>query len=181
MRTLGLLLAGGRGQRMGGADKGLLDWHGRPLAAWVLDAMRPQVDRVWISANRNRERYAALGAEVLPDEQAFAGPLSGVQTALHRAAGAWDWIWLAPCDLPTLPAQLCAALHAARGEAPAVLPRTPDGRLQPVHALFSTQLAAPAPGGSLCAWLLEQGAVVLDWPASLAGFNTPEALRGEGE
>lgn len=182
--TLGLILAGGRGQRMGGADKGLIEWQGRPMAAWVLDAMRPQVGAVWISANRNRGRYAALGPDdVLADADGspFGGPLAGVQAALRQAAGRWEWLWLAPCDLPLLPPDLCAALHGARGRAPAVLPRTPDGRLQPVHALLSTWLVPPAPGGSLTDWLLAQGAVVMDWPGPLSGFNTPESLGGQGE
>ena len=177
--TLGLILAGGCGQRMGGADKGLLEWQGRPMAAWVAEAMRPQVDALWISANRNRERYAILDADdIVADAEAaqFGGPLAGVQAALHRNARRWAWMWLAPCDLPLLPRGLCAALHGARGRAPAVLPRTPDGRLQPVHALVSTQLPPPAPGGSLCDWLLGHGAVVMDWPGPLAGFNTPESL-----
>lgn len=187
-RTLGLLLAGGRGQRMGGVDKGLLDWHGRPLAAWVLDALRPQVDAVWISANRNTERYATWGHPVLADTQldpqGFGGPCAGVQTALQRLARQperWDWLWLAPCDMPRLPPDLAAALHAARGSAPAILPRTPDGRLQPVHALLSTKLPPPAPGASLLRWLLGHGAVEMDWPTPLSGFNTPEALQAEGE
>lgn len=162
---------------MGGLDKGLVDWQGRPMAAWVLNAMRPQVDALLISANRNTAQYAALGAEVLADDSPFEGPTAGVQAALGYAAGRWDWIWLAPCDLPTLPGTLAAALHAAAGEAPVVLPRTPDGRLQPVHALLRSDLPPPPPGGSLCGWLLAQGARVLDWPGPLQGFNTLESMR----
>ena len=63
----GVILAGGQGRRMGGADKGLQELCGRPMAAHVLERLAPQVGAVLISANRNLERYAELGCPVLPD------------------------------------------------------------------------------------------------------------------
>src|SRR5581483_1360528 len=81
----GVVLAGGRGTRMGGADKGLVELHGRPLAAHALDRLRPQVDALLISANRNHDRYAALGAPVIADASStFDGPLAGMLAALSR-------------------------------------------------------------------------------------------------
>ena len=62
-----VILAGGQGRRMGGADKGLMDYRGRPLVEWVLAALEPQVAEIVISANRHLERYAAYGRRVLPD------------------------------------------------------------------------------------------------------------------
>ncbi|MDO9188930.1 MAG: molybdenum cofactor guanylyltransferase, partial [Sulfurimicrobium sp.] len=97
-----IVLAGGRGQRMGEADKGLVLLHGKPLVSWVLERIAPQVDEVLISANRNLERYRELGYAVLPDEMPdFPGPLAG----LHRAmAEASHPLWLSvPCDTPFLP------------------------------------------------------------------------------
>lgn len=186
--VLGVVLAGGRGLRMGGADKGLLDWHGRPLAAWVLTALRPQVQAVAISCNRHAARYAALGAPVVADADpsAFAGPLAGLVAALDLAGRqGLDWVWTVPCDAPVLPADLGAALWAARGEAAAVLPRTPEGRLQPAHALVHRRVATALAGRlakhradrpSLAGCLLELGARVMDWPGALPNLNTPADL-----
>ena len=77
-----MILAGGRGTRMGGADKGLLELAGRPLVAHLLEALRPQVATVLISANRNTEVYARFGATVVPDPWPdFRGPLAGIAAA----------------------------------------------------------------------------------------------------
>lgn len=177
---LGLLLAGGRGSRMGGADKGLLPWQGQSLAAQVLARMRPQVQALAISANRNADRYAALGAPVLADAEpeAFAGPLAGLRAALDWHERRHDWVWLCACDTPRWPHDLLAQLWAARGDAPAVLPRDPHGHWQPTHALVHARLqgaarAAPA-GSALGDWLRQQGATTLDVAGDWLGFNRPE-------
>jgi len=107
----GVILAGGQGRRMGGADKGLQLLDGRPLAQWVLDRLAPQVAAVLISANRNLPRYAEFGCPVLPDRIAdSAGPLAGVQAALAQAAT--PLLQTVPCDSPFLPGDLVARLHA---------------------------------------------------------------------
>lgn len=107
-----VVLAGGQGLRMGGADKGLIDYRGRPLIEWVLDALAPQVDEIVISANRNLERYAAYGRRVLPDTLPdFPGPLAGVLAALQAVDA--DWLLVVPCDTPHLPADLALRLLGA--------------------------------------------------------------------
>ena len=106
----GVILAGGQGRRMGGADKGLQELGGRPMAAHVLERLAPQVGAVLISANRNLERYAELGCPVLPDTlDGYAGPLAGLQAALAQATT--PLLVTAPCDSPFLPADLVARLH----------------------------------------------------------------------
>jgi molybdenum cofactor guanylyltransferase len=148
----GLVLAGGRGQRMGGADKGLQILHGKPLAAHVLTRLAPQVGALAISANRNRDAYAALGApwhagvlaDTLPD---FPGPLAGLLAGLRAART--EWLLTAPCDSPWLPADLAVRLgHAAlaHGESGAdiVTATTTNAEgvvsLHPVFALVRTSL-----------------------------------------
>ncbi|MHB1084556.1 MAG: molybdenum cofactor guanylyltransferase MobA [Thiobacillus sp.] len=97
-----VILAGGQGRRMGGADKGLIEYRGRPLIEWVLAALTPQVDELVISANRNLEAYAAYGHRVLPDTLPdYPGPLAGVLAAMQSVAA--DWLVVAPCDTPHLP------------------------------------------------------------------------------
>ena len=185
--ALGVVLAGGRGLRMGGQDKGLLAWQGRPLAAGVLEALRPQVQQVAINANRNAERYAELGVAVFADQNpaAFDGPLAGMQAALsHAETQGLHWVCFAPCDAPGYPQQLAAALWAQRDGALAVLPRTPDGRWQAAHALVSTELLpslsawlAQSASRRTAEWLLAQGAVALDWQQPMPNLNRPEDLQ----
>jgi molybdenum cofactor guanylyltransferase len=112
----GLVLAGGRGQRMGGADKGLQLLHGQPLAAHVLARLAPQVGALAISANRHADAYTTLGAPwhapVLPDTMPdFPGPLAGLLAGLQASRTAW--LLAVPCDSPWLPADLAARLAAA--------------------------------------------------------------------
>ncbi len=107
-----VILAGGQGRRMGGADKGLIDYRGRPLVEWVLAALAPQVGEIVISANRNLERYAAYGHRVLPDTLPdYPGPLAGVLAALQAVTT--NWLLVVPCDTPHLPAGLALRLLGA--------------------------------------------------------------------
>lgn len=111
-KVTGVILAGGLGRRMGGIDKGLQELRGRPMAAWVVERLAPQVDELLINANQNGERYAAFGYPVVADRIAgFAGPLAGLHAALSTASH--PLVATAPCDSPFLPADLIARLSAA--------------------------------------------------------------------
>jgi molybdopterin-guanine dinucleotide biosynthesis protein A len=137
----GVVLAGGAGTRMGGADKGWVAWRGRPLVEHVVERLRPQVGAVLISANRNLERYRALGCEVVEDDAAqfgaFPGPLAGILSGLEAARA--RWAAFVPCDAPCLPADLVARLAREGGGAPAVA--RCGTRVQPVFCLLPASLA----------------------------------------
>ncbi|WP_323118583.1 molybdenum cofactor guanylyltransferase MobA [Burkholderia alba] len=146
----GLLLAGGRGMRMGGVDKGLQLLRGEALALHGLRRLAPQVDRLVISANRHLDDYAALGApfgaRVVADADAdFSGPLAGLLAGMRAAAA--PRVLCAPCDSPFLPADLGARLAAALDAAGAdiAMATTVDAHgtasPQPVFALVRTALA----------------------------------------
>ena len=108
----GLILAGGRGSRMGTLDKGLQPFRGEPMVAHVMRALVPQVGSMIINANQNLDAYAAFGAPVWPDDlTGFEGPLAGLETGLRRCTT--DLLATAPCDSPFLPHDLVARLHAA--------------------------------------------------------------------
>jgi molybdopterin-guanine dinucleotide biosynthesis protein A len=108
----GLILAGGRGQRMGGRDKGLQMFAGQPLVAHVVARLRPQVGALLISANRNGDAYGAFGAPIVADEtQDFPGPLAGMLAGLRAART--DYVLTVPCDSPYLPGDLGERLAAA--------------------------------------------------------------------
>lgn len=112
MRVAAVILAGGQGLRMGGADKGVLNYQGHPLIEWSLAALAPQVDQLVISANRNLDAYAAYGYRVLPDTLPdYPGPLAGVLAALDAVEA--DWLLVVPCDTPHLPADLALRLLGA--------------------------------------------------------------------
>lgn len=111
-KITGVILAGGLGRRMGGIDKGLQELRGRPLVAWVVERLGPQVDELLINANQNGERYAAFGHRVVPDQiPDFAGPLAGLHAALSAATH--PLVATAPCDSPFLPADLVSRLFSA--------------------------------------------------------------------
>lgn len=141
-QVTGVILAGGRARRMGGEDKGLVEIAGRPMVAWILDRLAPQVDDVLINANRNQERYAAFGIAVVGDTMPdFAGPLAGMAAALAQADT--PWIATVPCDGPFLPADLVSRLQAACEREQAEIAVAHDGeRMQPVYALIPTALRA---------------------------------------
>lgn len=139
-RITGVILAGGRATRMGGADKGLVSLNGRPLVAHVLAALQPQVATVLISANRNLESYAKLGCRVIPDDQqGYPGPLAGLAAALGQAET--PWVLTVPCDGPLVATELGPRLYHALLTSGAELATACDGeRLHPVYALVPTWL-----------------------------------------
>ena len=108
----GIILAGGQGSRMGGVDKGLQPFRGKPMVAHVVERLAPQVAEILINANRNPDEYARFGHRVIADEiEGFAGPLAGFERGLAHAAH--SLVVTAPCDSPFLPPDLVARLHAA--------------------------------------------------------------------
>jgi len=108
----GVVLAGGQGSRMGGVDKGLQPFRGKPMVAHVLERLVPQVDEVLVNANRNPDAYARFGHRVIADEiPGFAGPLAGFERGLAHAAG--ELVVTVPCDSPFLPQDLVRRLRTA--------------------------------------------------------------------
>lgn len=108
----GLVLAGGRGSRMGGIDKGLQLLDTRTLVEHALARLRPQVGALAINANRHLETYAGFGVPVWPDAQAdYPGPLAGMLAGLQACTT--EWLVTVPCDTPAFPCDLVARLHAA--------------------------------------------------------------------
>lgn len=187
MRTVGVILAGGRARRMGGGDKALLDLAGRPLAAHVAAQLAGHVAALALNANGDPARFARLGLPVLPDPvPGWPGPLAGVLAALDWAAGQGaDAAVTAPADTPFLPPDLVPRLRAASGEGarPAVA-AGPEGALHPLCALWPVRLA-PALRAALDRgeakvreFAAGQGAVTVAFTSEAAFFNvnTPEDL-----
>ena len=163
-----VVLAGGRGSRMGGEDKGLVLLAGRPLVHWVIAAVAPQVDALCLSANRHVDRYAAWGYPVFTDAHAgFAGPLAGIESALQRLET--PLLLCVPCDVPLLPDDLVDRLRRALDD-----PRIDlavacgDDRCHPVIALLRQRCLS-----SLTGFLAAGGRGVAVWQGSLARAEVP--------
>lgn len=132
-----VILAGGRGSRLGGVDKGLQALAGRPLIEHVLERIQPQVGTVLINCNRNAERYASYGLALIPDQlPGFPGPLAGLHAALQVCDTAL--LLTVPCDTPCLPDDLAFRLVSALSDGEATVAWTPQR--QPVIALYRSKL-----------------------------------------
>ena len=175
----GVILAGGRGSRMGGTDKGLQNFNGVPLALHTLLRLSPQVGEVMINANRNLAAYESLGVPVWPDAAGlseFSGPLAGFLTGLERCETAY--LLTVPCDTPRfsegLVARLAEALARDDAEMAVVAAPEEDGQLrpQPVFCLMHTRLLE-----SLVRFTASGGRKIDAWTAQhktvLVPFNLP--------
>jgi molybdopterin molybdotransferase len=142
----GLLLAGGRGTRMGHVDKGLQAFGGSTMAAHVLARLAPQVAALAVNANQNLDTYAAFGVPVWPDDTpGFAGPLAGLEAGLRRCTT--PLLLTAPCDSPFLPADLAARLLEGlqRDDADLAVAVTEENGLRQPHPVFCLVKTSLAP------------------------------------
>ncbi len=163
----GLILAGGRGTRMGSVDKGLQTFRGMPMALHVLHRLNDQVDDVMINANQNLAAYEAFGVPVWPDAMTgFPGPLAGLQTGLMHCET--PYLVTAPCDSPFLPSDLVArlaqALQAAHADVAIAVTGGADSlQPHPVFCLAKTSLLQ-----HLSDYLQQGGRKVDAWFSTLA-------------
>ncbi len=182
IRITGLILAGGRGSRMGGIDKGLQNFHGTPLVQHALTRLQAQqgdlIADTMIVANRNQSIYQSLGVQVLSDSTAdFAGPLAGFLTGLEHCQT--SHLLTIPCDSPLFPSNLASQLLEAMTQADADIAlaaaREEDGviRAQPVFCMMKVTLRESlsqfmqAGGRKVDAWTAQHATVVVP-------FDTPD-------
>ena len=185
----GLILAGGRAQRMGGIDKGLIPFHGKPLIESAINRLKPQVSTILINANRSITKYSYYGYPVFMDETPdFSGPLAGFSIGLKHCKT--PYLLTSPCDSPLLPTDLAknmaTELEDNNLELVFASSKETDGKIwaQPVFCLMKSSLQ-----DSLNAFLnngdlkidrwfkeLRSGTVVFENPQAFANVNTPEEL-----
>ena len=193
----GLILAGGRGSRMGGTDKGLQNFHGLPLALQTLMRLQLQsqpLQEVLINANRNLAAYESLGVPVWPDSiDGFAGPLAGFLTGLERCET--PLLLTVPCDSPLFPLdlleRLLAAMKAQDSDLAMAAAPEADGtvRPQPVFCLLKTELLeslvkfTQGGGRKIDAWTGQHRCAIVpfdqsgDSPQAFANANTLAELQ----
>ena len=189
----GLILAGGRGSRMGGADKGLESHHGVPMAMHALLRLAPQVGTVMINANRNLGAYESMGVPVWPDSLPdYAGPLAGFLSGLEHCET--PYLVTVPCDSPLFPADLVQRLAQALAAADAeiAMAATREGtttqqrlQVQPVFCLIKTELLeslvrfTQSGQRKIDKWTALHRCVEVpfDDPQAFANANTPDELQ----
>lgn len=185
-KITGVVLAGGRGSRMGGLDKGLLPFRGRPMVEYAVSALRQVAGHVLISANRSHADYARFGCPVVADgHEDFQGPLAGFLAAMRAAQT--PYVVSVPCDSPLLDGNSLARMWRTLEAQDAEICVAHDGsRLHPVFALADVSLAP-----DLSAYLLGGGRKVETWlrrhrlaladfsdcPNMFANINSPEDLE----
>lgn len=181
----GLIVAGGRARRMGGADKGLQTFAGRPLLAHVIERFAPQVDSLLLNVNHHAAAYAGFGlpliGDAIPD---YAGPLAGLHAGLQTCAT--PLLACVPCDAPLLPVDLVARLRAGlEAEEAELAVAMAGGRMQHAFMLCRRELLVSltdflASGERrIGAWLdgLKVARVPFADEAAFANINTLEELQ----
>ncbi|PVZ42330.1 molybdenum cofactor guanylyltransferase MobA [Pseudomonas sp. CC120222-01a] len=181
-----LILAGGRGQRMGGRDKGLLEWRGEPLIAHIQRIVRPLTDDLVISCNRNQQAYAAYADQLVGDAEAdFPGPLAGVIAGLKAAKH--DWVLVLACDAPLVDRDLLDALRQLAVTSGSAAMVRQGGYWQPMFSALPRSVlpvleqAWAAGERSLQKALLREdvrGLECAEDDRRLSNFNSPELLQG---
>ena len=189
-KITGLILAGGRAQRMGGIDKGLIPFHHKPLIESTIQRLKPQVESILINANRNITQYASYGYPVIMDETPdFSGPLAGFLAGLKACQT--PYLLTTPCDSPLLPTDLgiTLATELERDNRQLVYASTKavDGKVwaQPVFCLMHTDVLPSlevflAKGQlKIDQWFknLRSGTIVFEDADAFANVNTPEELK----
>lgn len=138
-----LLLAGGRGLRMGGQDKGWMHWGEYALIEHVQRVAQPLSDDLIISCNRNQQRYRTLADQLISDpSEDFPGPLIGIIEALKIARH--PYLLVLPCDAPRIDSQLLQHLYQHAGSRPVMIRQ--DGYWQPLFSLSPSVRPAPRRG-----------------------------------
>jgi molybdopterin-guanine dinucleotide biosynthesis protein A len=186
----GLILAGGRAQRMGGVDKGLIPFHDKPLIESAIAKLKTQTQSIIINANRNITKYASYGYPVIMDETPdFSGPLAGFSVGLKACRT--PYLLTSPCDSPLLPSNLAQLLSAEmeRGDFELVYASSKEanGKIwaQPVFCLIRANLLDSLTNFLLKGdlkidrWFkeLRSSTVIFEDPLVFANVNTPEELK----
>ena len=185
----GLLLAGGRALRMGGIDKGLIPFQGKPLIEHAINRLGPQVANLVINANRNQTVYSQYGYPIVADEnQDYAGPLAGYLAGLKVCNT--PYLMTAPCDSPLFPTDLVKMLaHTLKKQGSHIAyasSQDPSGKIwaQPVFCLMKREVVDSleqflADGQrKIDRWFASQNActTVFQNESAFANANTPDEL-----
>jgi len=190
INTLGIVLSGGAGTRVGGQDKGLLPYRGQPVVQHVLSRFAPQVDQIMISIHRNEDQYLKFGFPLaMDDAESHQGPMMGVVSALTHAmtmaemSETTQHFVIAPCDAPHLPKDYVQRLKQAIEKHSADCAVSYDGtRRQNLHCLFSIDAAQSlityyqSGGRAMHQWFSTVHTVEADFSSNPSAFQNLNTL-----
>ena len=185
----GVVLAGGRGSRMGGVDKGLQNHLGMPIALHALLRLQLQVGHAMVNANRNLAAYESMGVPVWPDALPdHPGPLAGILSALEHCET--PYLVTVPCDTPNFPLDLVERLAAALAQEDADIAMAASfeagaQQVQPVFCLLRAELMESllryiqAGQRKIDKWTSQHACVVVqfDEAKAFANANTIDELQ----
>lgn len=189
-----LIFAGGKASRMEGRNKALVPYCGRPMVEYVVKSLEPYVSRVLVSANRDREAFAALGLTTFSDvRDDFPGPLAALEALHTKGLLQTPWVLTAPCDVPEVPAGVAPALLKAQAAHPekrvfaAFNKGWPQNAFMLVHKDALAEVAPFLDEGErkVGFWLRRQGVEFAEVDGDFTNFNSmaeleaAELARGE--
>ena len=182
----GVVLAGGHSRRMGGIDKGWVEFQRRPMIEWVVETLKNQVDYLMINVNKSSSQYDELSIPLVKDKiEGFKGPLAGLHAAMMETNH--PFIMMVPCDSPLIPDNLVSKLSTPLSDKSIDLAvvRT-SSRLQPIFCLTRTRLREPLArflyggGRKIDRWFDTLNVFEVDFTnqaSSFINFNTPEDIK----
>jgi molybdopterin-guanine dinucleotide biosynthesis protein A len=128
-----VILAGGMGSRMGGKDKGLIEFRNLPLISYTASVAKDRASQIFISANRSLEDYSKYGKVIEDDLEGYQGPLAGISKALKVCTS--NYLLVLPCDSPMIDVTLIDSLIERMESSECDICVTHDG--QRMHATFA--------------------------------------------
>jgi molybdopterin-guanine dinucleotide biosynthesis protein A len=169
-----IILAGGKAERMGNADKGLVIYQDKPLIKHVIESIEPQVQKIVVNYNRNETEYQNLQFPTAKDPNSdYRGPLEGILSCRHLVKS--EYIFVVPCDMPHLPANVVSLLFKELHKTDLCVVH--DGiRMQPLVFVGKTQLLDSIEeyldngGRSVHKWVSSKDHVVVDFSRAQAAF-----------
>jgi|TARA_B100000959_G_C14911911_1_gene595534 molybdopterin-guanine dinucleotide biosynthesis protein A len=181
----GVILAGGKARRMGGADKGLVQFRGKPLIEHVIQAFEPQVGNLLINANRNHEIYKNYGFDIVSDEsEDYCGPLAGILSALNKIDT--PYLATAPCDTPFISRNIVEKLSLSILSEKTEISVAHNGdRLQPVFCVMKKDLITSINnylrkgGRKIDQWFKQHSVTIVDLSNEIKcfeNFNSKEEI-----
>ena len=178
-----IILTGGKGTRMNGKDKGLVEFKGKPLIEHVIEKLKPQVESISISANRNLKTYAQYGYPVLEDSGLGKGPLAGLHTFIQNTNS--QFVLCIPCDCPFIDDNLISTLIETQNKTKSLICTAFDGyRIQPIFSLIHTSLKddlkqfLQSKQKRFTDWILKHNPSLVLFPQqTLININTNKQLR----
>ena len=174
----GFILVGGASSRMG-TDKALLELSGRNFVERIHAALSSIATKTSLVGPREKFADGPIALPIVPDVHVEWGALGGLHGAL--AACRAEWAAVVACDLPFVTGELFVRLASLRQNFDTVVPLQPDGRTQPLCALYRTTICRPLAEELIAAGERRPRALLERVRTRLADFSELSDLKGSSD